>query len=80
MLVGRLIDESFLEEFPNLKRWIDELWKRPAVVRGFDVGKEWRDRQRTPEEEEKARTVLFNQNGAKVRAAREAAAKESRAR
>jgi len=51
-----------------------------AEVRGFDVGKEWRDRQRTPEEEEKARTILFNQNSAKVRAAREAAAKESRSR
>ena len=80
MLAGRLIDEKFFEEFPNLKRWVDELWTRPAVVRGFDVGKEWRDRQRTPEEEEKARTVLFNQNSSKVRAAREAAAKESRSR
>ena len=34
-------------------------------LRAFDfpfyVGKEWRDRQRTPEEEEKSRAVLFNQ-------------------
>jgi GST-like protein len=77
MLLGRLIDDTYWESFPNVKRWVDELWQRPAVERGFNVGKEWRDRQRTPEEEEKARAVLFNQTSASVRAAREAAAKAS---
>jgi GST-like protein len=77
MLLGRLIDDSLWGTFPNVKRWVDELWGRPAVQRGFDVGKEWRERQRTPEEEEKARAVLFNQTNESVRAAREAAAKAS---
>jgi GST-like protein len=77
MLLGRLIDDALWESFPNVKRWVDELWKRPAVERGFNVGKEWRDRQRTPEEEERARAILFNQTSASVRAAREAAAKSS---
>jgi GSH-dependent disulfide-bond oxidoreductase len=77
MLLARLIDESVWEKFPNLKRWVDELQARPAVERGFNAGKEWRDRQRTPEEEERFRTILFNQTNESVRAAREAAAKAS---
>jgi GSH-dependent disulfide-bond oxidoreductase len=75
MLVGRLLDESVWEKFPSLKRWVEELRARPAVDRGFNVGKEWRDRQRTPEEEEKGRALLFNQTSDSVRRAREAAAK-----
>jgi GST-like protein len=77
MLLGRLIDESLWEKFPNVKRWVEELRGRPAVERGFNVGKEWRDRQRTPAEEEKARAILFNQTDESVRAARAAAAKAS---
>jgi GST-like protein len=77
MLLGRLIDESEWGKFPALKRWVDELHARPAVERGYNAGKEWRDRQRTPEEEAKARAVLFNQTNESVRAAREAAAKAS---
>src|SRR5262249_32270775 len=77
MLLGRLIDESLWETFPNVKRWVEELQARPAVERGFNVGKEWRDRQRTPEEEERARAILFNQTNDSVRAARAAAAKAS---
>ncbi len=26
-----------LDEFPNLKRWYDRIWERPAVQRGFEV-------------------------------------------
>ena len=58
MLLGRLIDEALWETFPNVKRWVEELRSRPAVQRGFDVGKEWRDRQRTPEEEKRASAIL----------------------
>jgi GST-like protein len=75
MLLGRMNDDTIWQTFPNLKRWVDELGSRPAVQKGFDAGKEWRDRQRTPEEEEKARAVLFNQTNDSVRAAREAAAR-----
>ena len=80
MLLGRLNDDAVWETFPNLKRWVDEVRSRPAVQRGFDVGKEWRDRQRTPEEEERARAILFQSENASVRAAREAAAARSRPR
>jgi GST-like protein len=77
MLLGRLIDDSLWGKFPNLKRWVDELRARPAVDRGYNVGKELRDRQRTPEQEERFRKILFNQTADSVRAAREAAAKAS---
>jgi GST-like protein len=77
MLLGRLVDEAVWEKFPNLKRWVDEVGARPAVERGFNVGKEWRDRKRTPEEEEKTRKLLFNQTNDSVRAAREKAAQTS---
>jgi GSH-dependent disulfide-bond oxidoreductase len=77
MLLGRLIDESLWEKFSHLKRWVDELQARPAVDRGFNVGKELRDRTRTPEEEERFRKILFNQTADSVRRAREAAAKAS---
>jgi hypothetical protein len=33
-----------LNDFPNLKRWFETLTARPAVQRGFDVGRQERDR------------------------------------
>ena len=33
-LIGRLIDESMWTSFPNLKRWVDEVHGRPAVLKG----------------------------------------------
>ncbi len=76
MLVGRLIDESVWETFPNLKRWVDELHARPAVEKGWQVARELREREYTDEENERRRKLLFNQTNDKVRAAREAAAQE----
>ena len=73
-LLGRLIDESVWDTFPNLKRWVDEVGERPAVQAGRAVGKELR-RELTEEEEKARRALLFNQTNEKVRAAREAAAK-----
>ncbi|MEE8202611.1 MAG: glutathione binding-like protein [Alphaproteobacteria bacterium] len=26
-----------LAEFPNVKRWYDAIWERPAVQKGYDV-------------------------------------------
>ena len=77
MLLGRLIDDSLWEKFPALKRWVDEVQARPAVERGQKVGKELGERQRTPEEEETGRKLLYNQTSDSVRAAREAAARAS---
>ena len=74
-LIGRLIDESMWETFPNLKRWVDEIGARPAAEKGRKIGLELRDQQLTEAQEKARRELLFNQTNDKVRAAREAAAK-----
>jgi len=30
-----------LNDFPNLKQWFDTIGKRPGVIKGLEVGKEW---------------------------------------
>ncbi len=74
MLLGRLIDEQVWEDFPNLKRWVDEVKARPAVEKGYKIGRDLPKKDLTDEEEEARRKLLFNQTNDKVRAAREAAA------
>jgi GST-like protein len=49
-----------IEDFPNLHRWYQHLKTRPALRRGFDVGKEIRQLSRGGPDEE-ARKVLFGQ-------------------
>lgn len=46
-----------LSEFPNLKRWFETIKARPAVERGFAVGRELRQ----PTMTEEAKKVLFGQ-------------------
>jgi GST-like protein len=74
-LVGRLIDENVWTQFPSLKRWADEVGARPAVERGRHLHTELGERQLTDDEQKRRKEILFNQTNAKVRAAREAAAK-----
>ncbi len=74
-LIGRMLDERIWDEFPSLKRWVDEVGERPAVVTGRRVGRELGKRELTEEEEKARRELLFNQTNEKVRAAREAAAR-----
>ena len=74
-LLGRLFGEEAWENFPHLKRWVDELAARPALERGRQAGSELAERQFTDEEKEARRNLLFNQTNEKVRKAREAAAK-----
>jgi GST-like protein len=50
-----------LDEFPNLRRWFETLRARPAVQRGFEVGKELRERPPDP----KAAEILFGQRARK---------------
>ena len=45
-----------LNEFPNLKRWFETLKARPAVEKGYTVGRELRQ-----EMSEEAKKVLFGQ-------------------
>jgi GST-like protein len=77
-LAGRLIDEAIWETFPNLKRWVDEVGARPAVDKGWQVGRDLGKRELTEAEEKARREILFNQTNDKVRKAREAAARHGR--
>jgi GST-like protein len=74
-LLGRMIDESIWDRFPSLKRWVDEVGERPAVDRGWRVGRELGRRELTEAEERARRELLFNQTSEKVRKAREEAAR-----
>ena len=49
-----------IEAFPHLQRWYEQLKQRPALRRGFDVGKEIRKLSRDGPDEE-ARRILFGQ-------------------
>ncbi len=74
-LIGRMLDEAIWDEFPSLKRWVDEVGERPAVVTGRRAGRELGKRELSEAEEKARRELLFNQTNEKVRAAREAAAR-----
>ena len=52
-----------IDEFRNLQRWYEQMKTRPALRRGFDVGKEIRQLSRGGPDEE-ARRVLFGQRNA----------------
>ncbi len=75
MLTGRLLDEAVWASFPNLKRWVDEVRARPAVEKGFRVGRALGERELSEAEQEARRELLFNQTNESVRKAREAAAR-----
>lgn len=51
-----------LNEFPNLKRWFEAIKARPAVQRGYAVGKELRQ----PTMSEEAKKILFGQRARKA--------------
>jgi glutathione S-transferase len=53
-------------EFPNVKAWRDRIGKRPAVERGFALGRELREQQNSdPKAQEEARKILFGQRARK---------------
>ncbi|MDH3337648.1 MAG: glutathione S-transferase N-terminal domain-containing protein [Gammaproteobacteria bacterium] len=58
-----------LDRFANLRRWFDALKQRPAVRRGIDLGKDWRQIETRSD---KAHSVMFGQNSATVFKAAEA--------
>ena len=51
-----------LEKFPNVERWYNAMFERPAVKRGLDVGKDLR----APALTEDARKALFGQTSSSV--------------
>jgi GSH-dependent disulfide-bond oxidoreductase len=54
-----------IDDFPNVKRWLETIKARPAVVRAYEKAKEVNPNAggiRTPEE----RAILFGQNAASV--------------
>ena len=55
-LENRNID---LAEFPNVKRWIDEIGARPAVKKAMAAGPEFREDPATVTAEEKARRAAL---------------------
>jgi len=57
VLIAKALGQP-LDEFPNVSRWRQSVKERPAVQRGVDLGKEYRDNEPPTEEERK---ILFNQ-------------------
>jgi GSH-dependent disulfide-bond oxidoreductase len=57
---SRMVDLGV--EFPNVKAWRERIGARPAVERGFALGRELREQQNSdPKAQEEARRVLFGQ-------------------
>ena len=52
-----------ISDFPYLKKWLEKVGNRPAVKRGFAVGKELRKQSLSDntKEAKKAKSILFNQ-------------------
>lgn len=53
-----------LGDFPNLKRWFDAIWARPATKKAYALGKQYRATVPTSDE---VRKVLFGQDASTVR-------------
>lgn len=54
-----------LDDFPNLKRWFHAIKERPATVRAYEIGEQYRSRDATVDED--AKKVLFGQTAASLR-------------
>ena len=54
-----------LGDFPHLERWFHAIAARPATVRAYEVGEQYRRRDATVDEE--AKKVLFGQTAASIR-------------
>lgn len=52
-----------LDDFPHLRRWFDTIAERPAVGRGFELGRDW---WTSGEPDEETRQNLFGQTASRV--------------
>ena len=53
---------GFLDEFPNVKAWLERIGARPATEKGFKLGRELREQAANdPKAEEERRKILFGQ-------------------
>jgi len=56
--------DGMIEDFPNVKAWMERLRARPAVTKGLETGKQLREAQlNDPKAQETARKILFGQRG-----------------
>ena len=56
--------DNMIEDFPQVKVWMESLRARPAVAKGLSIGKELREQQAAdPRAQEMARKILFGQRG-----------------
>ncbi|HWA30394.1 MAG TPA: glutathione S-transferase N-terminal domain-containing protein [Rhizomicrobium sp.] len=54
--------DDMLEEFPNVKTWMQRIRARPATEKGFKLGRELREQQANdPKADEERRKILFGQ-------------------
>ncbi len=54
--------DNMLDDFPNVKVWMERMRSRPAVSKGLVVGRELREQQANdPKAQELARKILFGQ-------------------
>ena len=61
------MQQQKLEDFPNLKRWFDEIRARPAVVRAYAVGDKVRADATAPQDPAQ-QAILFGQTARSVAA------------
>src|SRR5690242_11880919 len=62
-IVPHKTQQQSLDDFPNLKRWFEDIKARPAVVRAYEKAKEINTK---PSLDEESRKILFGQTAATV--------------
>ena len=64
-IVSWKTQQQNLDDFPNIKRWLDKIGKRPSTVSAYAKAQPYSSRSAMSEE---SRKILFGQTAASVRA------------